>query len=131
MSAWISHILVFCVGLAAGVFLAARFGSGGSTRDSGKELKRLYRDSQRFFDELRNDLNRPEFLNVREFAIVESSQKTFVSEELRMVYYEEDFPELKSIAEKLDKLGFVDDVTPGKTPIYRVREQLVQALREL
>jgi hypothetical protein len=131
MSAWITYILVFFVGLAAGLFVAPKIGRAPRQQDSGQVLKRLIRDSQGFFDELRNDLNRPEFLNVREFAIVESSENTFVSEDLRFVYYEEDFPELKSVADELDKLDFVDDVTTGKTPIYRVRERLVMALRDL
>lgn len=130
MSAWVSHILVFIFGAAVGIVLAAKFGIGGGAQDGRKALRQMFRESRAFFDELRNDLERPEFVNVREFAIVESSQHTFVSEDLRFVYYEEDFPDIKAVAEKLDKLGFVDDVTSGKTPIYRVREQLVAALRE-
>lgn len=130
MSGWISHILVFCVGVAVGIFLAARFGLRRGSSDGRKALKRTMRESRAFFDELRSDLQRPEFLSVREFAIVASSQTTFVSEDLRFVYYEEDFPDLKAIAGKLDELGFVDDVTSGKTPIYRMREQLVMALRD-
>lgn len=131
MSVWISYILVFCVGVAAGIFLAARFGLRGGASDSQKGLKRAIRESRAFFDELQSDLRRPEFINVREFAIVESSQTTFVSEDLRFVYYEEDFPDLKAIAGNLDTLGFVDDVTTGKIPIYRMREQLVKAILEL
>lgn len=131
MSAWVTYIFVFLVGLVAGIFLAPRISRARRRDDGGQVLKRLVRNSQGFFDELRKDLNRPEFLNVREFAIVESSESTFVSEDLRFVYYEEDFPELKSVAEELDKLDFVDDVTKGKTPIYRVRERLVMALRDL
>lgn len=130
MSAWVSHILVFIVGTAVGIVLAVKFGVGGGAPDGRKALRRMFRESRAFFDELRNDLERPEYVNVREFAIVESSQQTFVSEDLRFVYYEEDFPDIKAVAEKLDNLGFVDDVTSGKTPIYRVREQLVAALRE-
>ena len=131
MSIWISHILVFCLGVAAGLFLAAKVGVGRGPTESRKSLQRMFRESQAFFNELKNDLDRPEFVDVREFAIVESSHKTFVSEDLRFVYYEEDFPDLKAVAQKLDNLGFVDDVTSGKTPIYRVREQLVTALRDL
>ena len=91
----------------------------------------MYRESRAFLDELRKDLDKREFSQVREFAIVESSQITFVSENLRLVYYEEDFPIIKSIAKKLDELGFVDDVASGKTPIYRLRERLIEGLREL
>ena len=109
MSGWLSHILMFCVGLAAGSYLAVRLGPGRYPRDSKKALKRLYRESRAFFDELRKDLHKREFKQVREFAIVASSQITFVSEDLR----------------------FVDDVTSGKTPIYLLHQRLIEALREL
>ncbi len=89
MSGWLSHILVFFVGLVAGRFLALRLGSDAPARQSRKALKNLYRESRGFFDELRKDLDKPEFFQVREFAIVESSQITFVSEDLRFVYYED------------------------------------------
>jgi len=119
------------MGLVVGGFLAFRLGPGGYPRDNKKALKGLRKESRAFFDELRKDIDKPEFVQVREFAIVESSQITFVSEDLRFVYYEEDFPNIKSIAKKLDKLGFIDDATRGKTPIYRMRERLVETLREL
>ena len=131
MSGGLSHILMFCIGLAARRYLALRLGPGGYPRDSNKALKSLYRESRAFFDELRKDLDKREFSQVREFAIVESSQISFVSEDLRFVHYEEDFPNRKSIAKKLDELGFVDDVASGKTPVYRLRERLIEALREL
>jgi hypothetical protein len=131
MSGWLSHLLVFFVGLVAGRFLALRLGPDAHARQSKKALKNLYRESRGFFDELQKDLDKPEFFQVREFAIVESSQITFVSEDLRFVYYEEDFPDIKSIAKKLDKLGFVDDVAPGKIPIYRMHERLVEGVKEL
>lgn len=132
MSAWLSHILVFCVGMAAGLFVASRIRIGRVRQQSnGQMLNRLVRDSRGFFDALRSDFNRPEFAIVREFAIVQSIENTFVSENLRFVYYKDEFPDLKAIAEELDKLDFVDDVTTGKTPIYGVREQLVVALRNL
>lgn len=76
-------------------------------------------------------MNKPEFLQVREFAILEYSQINFFSEDLRFVCCEEDFPHPKSIEKKLDELGFIDDVAPGKTPICRMREGLLGALGEL
>lgn len=86
MSGWLSHILVFFVGLVAGRFLALRLGPDAPARRSNKALKSMYRESRAFFDELRKDLDKPEFFQVREFAIVKSSQITFVSEDLRFVY---------------------------------------------
>ena len=89
------------------------------------------RKSPRFFDEIRQELDKPEFRHVREFAILESSQVTFVSEDLRFVYYEEDLPEVKSLATALEDSGFIDEVTRGKTPTFRLRENFVEALKSL
>jgi len=91
----------------------------------------MYRDTPRFFDELRRELEKPEFRHVREFAILESSRVTFVSEDLRIVYYEEDIPDVKQVAAALEDCGYADDVTRGKTPIFRLRENFIEALKTL
>lgn len=132
MSGWIAYLGVFALGVIVGVVGAKSLGGrGGETRDPGKNLRRLYKSSPRFFDVMREDLGRPEFTNVREFAILESAAETFVSEDLRFVYYEEDIPDLKSIAAALEDGGFADEVTRGKTPIFRLRENFVDGLKLL
>ncbi len=129
MTSWITHVLAFLLGAGAGAFLALRY--GGRADDPHKALRRLYKDSPRFFDELRGELDKPEFRHVREFAILESSRVTFVSEDLRFVYYEEDLPGVTVLAKALEDHGFADDVTRGKTPIFRIRENFVEALKSL
>jgi len=132
MSGWLTHTAAFFVGIAVGASLFAMFARQKSrARDPRKVLQQLYRQSPLFFDELRKELDRPEFRRVREFAILASSRVTFVSEDLRFVFYEEDMPDLKSIASALEDNGFVDDVTRGKTPIFRLRENFVDALKAL
>ncbi|MGI9343753.1 MAG: hypothetical protein ACR2QV_13025 [Gammaproteobacteria bacterium] len=134
MSGWIAYVGVFLLGVIVGVAGAKSIGGrggSGNTRDPGKNLRRLYKTSPRFFDVIREDLSRPEFSAVREFAILESAAETFVSEDLRFVYYEEDIPDVKSIAAALEDGGFADEVTRGKTPIFRLRENFVEALKLL
>ena len=94
-------------------------------------LRRLYKDSPRFFDEIRRELDKPEFRHVREFAILESSRVTFVSEDLRFVYYEEDIPDIRRVAAALEDGGFADDVTRGRTTIFRLRENFIEGLKSL
>lgn len=132
MSGWISHIFVFLLGGISGAMLFAwQAARKESASDPRKVLQRLYRDSPRLFDEIRQELDKPEFRHVREFAILESSRETFVSEDLRFVCYEEDVPDARSLAAALEHSGFLDEVSRGKTPIYRLRENFVEALKSL
>lgn len=132
MSGWLSLTVAFLAGGVVGAVLYGWYsGRASSAGDPRQLLRRLYKDSPRFFDEVRQELDRPEFRHVREFAILESSRVTFVSEDLRFVYYEEDIPEIRQIAEALESGGFADEVTKGKTPIFRLRENFVDALKSL
>lgn len=132
MSGWLTHAIALLLGAAAGAGIQAWYSARqGGGHDSLRRLRRLYRDSPRFFDDIRRELDKPEFHHVREFAILESSSVTFVSEELRFVYYEEDIPDLRQLAVALEKAGLVDDVTKGKTPIFRLHENFVEGLRTL
>ncbi len=133
MTGWMSHLFAFLAGIGVGVvgFALAR-GSRRSTRDRpDKTLRRLYKECPAFFDNIRSELDRPEFQEVREFAILQSAEMTFVSEGMKFVYYEDEISNLKEIAAGLEELGLVDDVTRGKTPLYRMRESFVTALGAL
>jgi len=109
----------------------SRVGSRPAQRQSDKTLRRLYKECPEFFDNIRTELGKVEFRDVREFAILESSQITFVSEDVKFVYYEDELPNLKEIATGLEDHGFIDEVTRGKTPLYRMRESFVTALGSL
>lgn len=138
MESWLPYMLTLAAGLAIGI-LVARFalgrssgrGSGAIDKNAGKLIQRLYDESPRFFTSIKDDLTRPGFAEVREFAIIASSDVTFVSEELRFVYYEDEVPNLQNLAKTLEDHGFVDDVTSGRTPIFRMKENFVRALDSL
>ena len=139
MESWFPNLLTLIIGITIGFALGylvfgRRSGAASSStasRDADKALKRLYGESPKFFAAVKDDLTRPEFSQVREFAIVASSDITFVSEELRFVYYEDEVPNLRDLAQELEENGFVDDVTSGRTPIFRMRENFVQVLDSL
>jgi len=128
---WITHLLAFLIGAGVGGFLMASRRRKPAQSQSDKILRRLYKECPDFFDNMRDELGKAEFRDVREFAIVESSQVTFVSEDMKFVYYEDELPNLKEIAAGLEDHGFIDDVTRGKTPLYRMRETFVTALGSL
>jgi hypothetical protein len=132
MTSWITHFLAFLAGAGAGIILAANryrlAGSGQGRRVSDKILQRLYKECPEFFKDLRTELDKAEFQDVREFAIIESSQVTFVSEDVKFVYYEDELPRLKEIVATLEDEGFIDEVSRGKTPLYRMRGTFITAL---
>jgi len=133
MTGWTMHLFTFLAGIgvgAGGLLLVMRNRKSNSSRPD-KTLRRLYKECPEFFDNIRGELGRPEFQGVREFAIVQSAEVTFVSEGMKFVYYESEISNLKEIAAELEESGFVDDVTRGKTPLYRMRESFVTALSSL
>jgi len=131
MTGWITHLLVFLAGAGVGGLLVANRSGRATQRQPSKALRRLYKECPDFFDEVRTELEKVEFRDVREFAILESAQITFVSEDVRLVYYEDELPNLKEIAVALEEQGFIDEVTQGKTPLYRMRDNFVTALGSL
>lgn len=135
MTGWITHLLVFLVGVGVGGFLVANrhiwAASTSAQRQSVKTLRRLYKECPEFFNSIREELGKVEFRDVREFAIVESSNITFVSEDVKFVYYEDELPRLKEVAAELEEHGFIDEVTRGKIPLYRIRENFVTAISSL
>jgi len=131
MTEWMTHLLAFLVGAGVGGLAMASWRNRPVKHRPDKILRRLYRECPEFFDDMRTELDKAEFQDVREFAIVESSQVTFVSENVKFVYYEDELPNLKGIAAGLEEHGFIDDVTRGKTPLYRMRENFVLALGSL
>jgi len=131
MTGWMTHLLIFLLGAGVGGLLVANRVGRSSRNQPSKALRRLYKEYPKFFDEVRAELGKAEFRDVREFAIVESAQITFVSENVRLVYYEDELPNLKEIAVALEEHGFIDEVTPSKTPLYRMRDSFVSALGSL
>ena len=136
MAGWMTHLLAFLVGIGVGAFLmSTRSGRSGDSlparRQSDKMLRRLYKDCPQFFDNIRDELGRPEFRSVREFAILDSPRTTFVSEGLRVVCYEEELSNIREIAASLEEGGFIDEITSGRFPIYRMRDHFVSALATL
>ncbi len=131
MTAWITHLLIFLVGVGVGGFLSASRRRGSAQQMALKTLRRLNKECPEFFNDLREELGKVEFRDVREFAIIESSQVTFVSEDLKFVYYEDELSNLKGVAVELEEHGFIDDVTRGRIPTYRMRENFVKAIGSL
>jgi CHAT domain len=80
--------------------------------------------------EMKKDLEGDDGKFVREFFVMSKRHALGGSEKPRFVYYEEDHDNLRGKIDILENHGFLTDVTPGNTPIYRMSEEFVRSVLE-
>jgi len=76
--------------------------------------------------EMKKDLEGNQGKFVREFFVMSRRHVLGGSEKPRFIYYEEDHDNLRGKIDILENDGYLTDVTPGNTPIYRMSEEFVQ-----
>jgi hypothetical protein len=79
--------------------------------------------------EIQKDLNQDKTGLIRELVVLSSPTVIFNNTKPRFVYYESKHPNLQLIIDRLEDMGFVDDVTYGNTPMYRMTPDFVAAVR--
>lgn len=80
--------------------------------------------------EMKKDLSEDTTRLIREFVLLPVRGVIFNSTKRRFFYVESEHPDLKNKVDLLEQHGFVVDVTPRNTPIYRMTEEFVRLLRE-
>lgn len=83
----------------------------------------------RVIDEMRTDVTNDEFQAVRKF-FVKSSKTRIGGGGPRFEYHTDVYPELEAAIAHLEELGYIEDVTPGNCPMYRMREHFVDRLKD-
>jgi hypothetical protein len=134
----VSHLATFLGGAAVGgasQYLADRF------TDQRREQKKVSDEKKRFtklndqmphlFQEMSKDLKADQSATIREFVVCPNKNVAFNSSKPRFIYFESEYPSLKNQVTLLAEAGYVQDVTVGSAPIFRMREEFVLLLREL
>jgi len=80
--------------------------------------------------EMKADLSTEEGKHVREFFVMSRKHVLGGSEKPRFSYYEEDHVNLRGQIDILENQGYLTDVTPKNTPIYRMSEEFVRLVLE-
>jgi hypothetical protein len=132
---WISAALGFIGGAftgAAGQYIADRFTDSRRTREATREQDRVWRDIERRFPsviaEMRADFNGLDGRTVRAFFLKPSNTAMGFTSEPAFEYHTDKHPDVIPAVRMLEQRGYVSDVTPGSTPMYRVDESLVDRL---
>lgn len=134
----VSHLATFLGGAAvggAGQYLADRFTDQRreqrKTSDEKKRFVNLHDLMPQLFHEMVKDLKVDQTATIREFVVCPNKNVTFNSSKPRFIYFESEHPSLRNQVTLLAEAGYVQDVTVGSAPIFRMREEFVLLLREL
>ena len=130
MESWGTHIIIFLFGTAtgaAGSYFATKYTDRRREKEGENKVKSTFQKVQEIMpaliQEMKNDFNNPEFISIREFAILPNDRVIFNSGQPRFIYYEEQNNDLKGKVSILENYSFVYDVTSGNAPIYRITEE--------
>ena len=133
----VSHLATFLGGAVigcAGQYLADRLTDQRRKQEYQSEAEiqfsSIRSDMPNLFAEMAQDINSDESRSVREFVIAPNKRVRFNGNKPRFMYYEDEHPHLRVQVDRLEAAGYVDDVTPGNAPIFRMQEHFVQLLRD-
>lgn len=133
-----SHLVTFLSGAAigcAGQYFGDRFTDQRRAKqainESKKRFQRLYEIMSVLMLEMSEDLNGDETASTREFVILPNRRVGFNGTIKRFCYFEEQHRDVRNQVELLIEAGFVQRVNISNTPIFRMREDLVDMLNAL
>lgn len=133
---WLSSVIGFLVGTAtgaAGTYFAEKYTDKRRVSEYGSKLKqefiKLKKQMPELISEFKDDLSKKENKLIREFFVLPNKRVCLGgSEKPRFAYYEDEHEYLRSKIDLLEYAGFLSDVTPGNTPIYRMSEEFVDLI---
>lgn len=131
----VSHLVTFVSGAiigAAGTYLGDRFTDIRRAKEKATEItvsfKRLQEQMPGLLDEMKVDLQTEGMSMTREFVLLPSSRVTFNHSKPRFQYFSESNPHLQTQVDLMRDAGFVEKLDSSSVPLYRMRENLVEAL---
>jgi hypothetical protein len=117
---------------ASGQYLAAKYTDKRRSKEASSAQRDRWSDIEKRFpaiiEEMKEDAKNPELQSVREF-FVKSSRTTVNRDEPCFAYYTDVHNDIGAAVRYLEEQGYIEDVTPGNCPMYRMREHFVDQLR--
>jgi len=134
-----STLIGFLVGTAtgaAGTYFANKYTDRRREQEAGKQAKRQFlaikKQMAHLLAEMKADLAGEGRSHVREFFVLPNERvRLGGSEKPRFVYYEDQHENLRGKLDILENAGYIMDVTPKNTPIFRMSEDFVRLLMKL
>ncbi|POP51536.1 hypothetical protein [Zhongshania marina] len=128
------------VGFVVGAFTGAAGHYLGAKYTDKRRIKESSSNRQAQWDEVKNrfpaiiaemmeDAKHPELQGVREF-FVKSSRTSVNRDEPCFEYHTDVHEDIGPAVSYLEELGYIEDVTPGNCPMYRMKEHFIDLLRQ-
>jgi len=118
---------------AAGHYLGEKYTDKRRRKELASEADEEWADLKRRFPkviaEMKEDAKNPDSVSVRNF-FVKSSRTTVNRSEPAFEYHTDVHSDLNAAIAHLEEVGYIVDVTPGNCPMYRMREQFIDKLRD-
>ncbi|WP_426117251.1 hypothetical protein [Massilia sp. PWRC2] len=134
---WISTVIGFVVGTAtgaAGTYYADKYTDERRARDQTKAEDLVWSEAFNKFpglmNEMRADVQNPAFPNVREF-FVKHSGTTVNNDAARFQYFTDVHGDIGQAVAYFEEVGYIEDITPGNCPMYRMRLDFVERLKAM
>lgn len=135
MTELFSYLITFLVGAGSGVtgkFLADKLTDSRRQREAtSRRLSDFAAAAQRMPDLLRamqHDLRQPAQANWREFFVVPGGVQFNGPQKNFLFYRENTANDYLNKVRLLEAKGYVDDITPGNAPMFRMSEEFVEML---
>lgn len=117
---------------AAGNYLGEKYTGKRKSKELIKSKKTQWEEVERKFPkvilEMKEDVKKHDFQNVREF-FVKSSKISINREEPCFEYFTDVHQDIKVAVKLLEDLGFIQEITSNNCPMYRMKEHFVELLR--
>lgn len=117
---------------AAGQYLAAKYTDKRRDKEAASAQRAQWSEVEKRFPaiiaEMKDDARNSELQSVREF-FVKSSRTTINRREPYFEYHTDVHSDIGAAVRYLEELGYIEDITPDKCPMYRMREHFVDLLR--
>jgi len=129
-----STLIGFLVGTAtgaAGTYFANKYTDRRREREAGKRAKKQFlaikNQMAHLLAEMKADLAGEGGSHVREFFVLPNARvRLGGSEKPRFAYYEDQHENLRGKLDILENAGYIIDVTPNNTPIFRMSEDFAE-----
>ena len=96
--------------------------------DQLSKLQKAYRLMPDLLQEMKSGILSDKTRLIREFVVLHSEGVIFNSQKLRFVYFESQHENLLNKINLLEEYGFIFDITPGDTPIYRMIDEFMDLI---
>jgi len=97
--------------------------------DNSEQFEKVKNMMPELITEFKTDLSTEDNKLIREFFVLPDRKVSLGgSVKPRFIYYEDEHKGLRNKIDILENHGFIIDVTPGNTPIYRMTEEFVELI---